>query len=481
MGSLKTFFLESIRIFLPLVILVAGVGGLIAVVMNRPQPNKAPETKIIPKVQTVAVKAYDGELSLEVDGLVVPYREVVIAAEVTGRVVYKDEQCKTGKHVRMGNFPALGAATVALANRPMMAVTELFPEHPWVGTNLVQIDPRDYQLEINRLTSELGQAKANLMQNSVDIANSRLLIKLAQKQVSLQTENYQDVKGLARKESFSLGKLRDALNSMVAAEQALESQRAQLNVNQAKKEVLAQAIKNVEDRLDKARVDLERTIVWSPLDGKVVQCDIERGGFVQRGAQLAKLEDTSAVEIRCNLTEDEVGWLWQQSDFHPSMSRQEHQLPNARVKVVYTFLNREFLWDGIVAHYDAAGFDKMTHTVPCRVLVSEPDRVTVPQPERSGAAIMRRPPRLLRNMYVKVRIYVQPQTPLLELPEKALKPGNVVWRVTNGKLEIVPVRVARIDNGRVFLAAEVNDLQPGDPLILSSIAFATEGVKVQEK
>ena len=57
-------------------------------------------------------------MTLEADGVVVPFREIELAAEVAGRIVERDERC------RAGNF-----------------VTQ--------GTLLARIDPQDYQLERN--------------------------------------------------------------------------------------------------------------------------------------------------------------------------------------------------------------------------------------------------------------------------------------------------------------------------------------------
>ena len=49
-------------------------------------------------------------------------------------------------------------------------------------------------------------------------------------------------------------------------------------------------------------------------------------------------------------------------------------------------------------------------------------------------------------MYVTIRIHITPHTPLLEIPEEGLRPGNKVWCVRGGKLTIVPVNfVTMID------------------------------------
>jgi multidrug efflux pump subunit AcrA (membrane-fusion protein) len=491
MTWLKHLLGETLRIVLPLVILAAGIGGLAVVVLNREPPAVAPEVEKIPVVETTVVRSFAGDLEFEVDGLVVPFREVSMAAEATGKIIYKDAQCKAGKYVHKGNVPALAGGAIGMLAAPggVWAAAAFPPEHPWLATLLMEIDPRDYELEIQRLTSELRQAEANYTQNEVEIDNSKLLIKLAQVQLDLQMENYKSTRDLFERGAVSSATMREATDKKVMAENALQVMQSQFNVQEVKRAGLKDAQTIVKDRLDKARLDLERTRIWAPLDGKVVQCDVEQGGYVQKGSMLIVLEDTSAVEVRSNLTTGMMTWLWQQPGADGingySGEAQPQQLPAAKVKAVYKLQGLEFLWDGVLSHYDGAGVDKTTHTIPCRILIADPSAVSMTRsgPAESEMDVMPsiHPPTLMRNMYVKVRIYLRPRIPLLEVAEQAVKPGNVVWRVRDGKLDMVPVKIAQIREGSVLISAASSALREGDRLVLTPIAFATDGVKIREK
>ncbi len=497
MSFINKFLIESVRIILPLLIVAAGVGGLAMVIMNRKPPPEAPDVKIVPQVEVSPVQEYGdngtSELKLEVDGIVVPYREVNVGVEVSGKVIFKNQKCKVGKTVRQGNFPALGAATVGMlaptsgwAN--VTTASTIHPDHPWTPTLLVEIDPRDYLLEIKRLQSELAQAEANLVQNDVEAENTNLLIKLASEQVRLQEENYNAMKSLFLNGSASDSQMRDATEKKITAENSLEILRSQLKVHKAKRNALEDAVEIVQDRLDKAHLDLERTRIWAPTDGKVTECMVEAGSYVQKGAALLTIEDTSAAEVRSHLTAEEIGWLWQHT--HPNEKRSNaHQLPSARAQVVYMRNGQEFIWEGILSHYDGSGVEKITHTYPCRILVSNPHQhsgvshtpLHEPNSLPPASNAFGKPPTLFRNMYVKVRIYVQPSIPLLQVDEQALKPGNVVWRIREEKLDIVPIEVLQLDEGKILVSSHSTELKVGDRLILTPIQFATEGVTVQEK
>ncbi len=146
---------------------------------------------------------------------------------------------------------------------------------------------------------------------------------------------------------------------------------------------------------------------------------------------------------------------------------------------------REYVWQGQLDRYDGLGLDERTRTAACRVVVDQPRQV---RPADRGG-----PPALMRGMYVSIRIQVAPQTPLLEIPESSLRPGNVVWRVRSGELAIVPVHFVAVPppdshrdtHGSVLVhvsgpGGQVSDrLQPGDQVVISPLAFVRTGMKLQ--
>ncbi len=147
MTSKKSLIRDILGILLPVGILGLGIGILVVSILNRPIPARQPERKIVPAVKTIAVKRFTGDMKINVDGTVVPYHEVNLAAEVAGRIVEKVEHCRAGRFVRAG-------------------------EH------LLAIDPTDYRLETKRLTQEKRQAEVNLNEAQVAIENNQQLFKM---------------------------------------------------------------------------------------------------------------------------------------------------------------------------------------------------------------------------------------------------------------------------------------------------------------
>ncbi|GIX02124.1 MAG: hypothetical protein KatS3mg112_1061 [Thermogutta sp.] len=106
-------------------------------------------------------------------------------------------------------------------------------------------------------------------------------------------------------------------------------------------------------------------------------------------------------------------------------------------------------------------------------------------PEAAGPA--RQPPALVRGMYVAVRIHVNPKMTVLRVPEQALQPGNVVGRVRDGKLRMVPVEFAQVVPEGALIIAPPELLREGDSVAVSPtpfvennpLAFSDEGLPVE--
>ncbi len=115
-GSL---LVEVFRIVAPIVIVVGGIIAFVTLKNSKQQPVRAEEQILAPIVETVVVAPHDGGLDIAVDGVVVPFREIDLSAEVSGRIAQKSAICRAGTYVTK-------------------------------GTPLIEIDARDYELEAER-------------------------------------------------------------------------------------------------------------------------------------------------------------------------------------------------------------------------------------------------------------------------------------------------------------------------------------------
>ena len=450
----QSAFTEVVRIVAPLLILAIGGGGYLMLEGRREVTVRPAEEKQAPLVDTASVVPYTETLTIEVDGQVVPYLEVSLSAEVAGSVTEKAEVCRAGKFVRTGEL-------------------------------LIQIDQADYLLAEERLTEERVQAEVALKERDVEDADTQSLVELAEEDLELREADLARYKELLTTRAVSEAGVDEAKMSVIQAKNNLMSLKKQLNLLKAKEPRLTSATKLIDIQLKQAELDLARTTITSPIDGMVVVESVEEDSYVQKGTPLVTIEETSAVEVRCNLRMDELCWIWSQVEGRespePDTSAQlEYQIPETPVTVSYRLAGQEYTWDGVLWRYDGIGLDERTRTVPCRVLVNAPRDVSVRTPvgrmEPSGG-----PPALVRGMFVNMEIHTQPKTDLLKVPEVAVQPGNRVWRVRDSRLHTVDVHVVEIDGGSAVLRVDANLLSAGDAVVVSPLAEAIDGMIVRQR
>jgi hypothetical protein len=219
------------------------------------------------------------------------------------------------------------------------------------------------------------------------------------------------------------------------------------------------------------------------MEGVIVTDLVEEDDYVRKGTSLVTIEDTSKVEVRCHLRVDELYWLWNQMGLGPGEARESgpqsgYQIPKAPVTVVYRLAGRDYAWQGVLSRYEGIGLDESTRTVPCRVLVEAPRDGRVLD-EEGRLVECTGPPALVRGMFVTVKIHAQPTARLMEIPEAAVRPGNRVWLVREGKLAVVEANVVRVADEVAIV--EGGALEAGERVVVTPLAGPVAGMAVREQ
>ena len=451
---------QLVSFVVSLLILAAGGIGFWWLVDKPEQAASATPPPPAPLVNVAEVESHDGGLDISVDGVVVPFREIEVAAEVAGKIVFKDEACNGGRFVKK-------------------------------GTLLIQIDPRDYELEIQRLENEYDQAEANLQELAVQISNTSELLKLAEDQVEIEVKEVARLAGLVDTGVITDSALDRAKQVELTARNAMVQANNELQLLKTRQKRLQSAKQLVATQQERAQLDLERTKIFAAVDGVVVQDLIEENSFVQKGTPLFTIEDTSAMEVKCRLRMDELHWLWRQRTSRPSAQSDvvegDYQIPRTPVTIGFQIAGDEqvrYEWSGVLARYEGIGLDETTRTVPCRVVVSEPRQVKLVGDDRAS-----RPPALVRGMFVSVTLHLDHPGTLVFVPERAVRPGKAVWvirdeRVVNVALRKILDRKERMDDQgarhEYLLVEAVGDsLQRGDRVIVPPYGTLRDGDKVR--
>ncbi len=462
------FWEALIQYATPPVILVLGVVGFFALASLRKPPVREEQPATLPVVETAIARRHEGGLEISGDGVVVPYREIQVAAEVDGRVVRKTPQCEAGTYVKK-------------------------------GTLLLSIEKRDFEIEVERLREQVEQAESSLKELDVEIENTRRLIELSQSELQIAERDYQRAESLFAKNAMTQADLDNAKRNYISAQSALMNLENQLRLKQATKERITSARDQATVLLHKAELDLARTDIVAPADGVVVNDLVEADSYVRKGTAVLVFEDTSKAQVKTNLRVDQLAWLW--AALRHSGNQREipsqttaYDVPRVPATVVYESQGVQYAWTGTLDGYEGLGMNEETRMVPCRVLVDVPTAVRVLSAAPSGdapekAMSDRAPPALMRGMYVSVRIQVVPNYPVIRLPARSIEPGSKVARVRDGRLRLVPVEVVQSRDDDAMVLASERDLRVGDHVAVSPTPFLEntpiarmgEGIPVQEQ
>lgn len=466
-----------VRCIVPILILAAGVGVKLWLGSGQQDTRPSDDGDGIPVVQTVAAVPYTEGLDIEVDGIVTPSREIQVAAEVGGRIAKKEAIFLAGSFVTK-------------------------------KTLLVTVDQRDYQLELQRSEQQSDQVDAELLEVNAEKENVESLVKNATEGLRLNQAELDRMENNRRPDVFSTSELDQVRKAILTSENAKQALENQLNSLQARRKRLGVAKQLAETAKTRAKYDFERTTITAPCDGVIVQDFVEEGSYAQKGSPLFVIEDTSSVEVRCNLKMEDLYWLWHQKPDASSAGdgwQTAYQVPRTPVTVTYRMAGRndlEYTWQGELTRYDGIGLDERTRTVPCRIVVDQPRQVADADPENLASERIG-PPALVRGMYVTAHVHARPNATFVIIPEAAVQPGKWVWRVRDDRLEKVeslPLvkyvektevgEEANLEKGDgakdtvsgywIVPSAE-SRIGAGDRLVVTPVAGMRDGMRVKEK
>ncbi len=180
------------------------------------------------------------------------------------------------------------------------------------GQVLIRIDPTDYEiavataeaaLQVTQQSIDAGVAGVEAAEANVEATRASLW-RSEQDAVRMRRIRDEDPGAISQRRIDQAEATFAAAKSRLAAVTAnLESARNALGeIGENNADILrAQAA------LDKARVDLMRTVLIAPRDGFVTDMRIDQGNFAGAGAPLATFISTHEVWVRADLTENNLG------------------------------------------------------------------------------------------------------------------------------------------------------------------------------
>lgn len=416
--------------FLGLAILAGGAWTGAYFMLNKPRARRRKPASGAVLVEVAPVTKATRRVTIDVMGTVMPARRVSVAPRVGGQVVWVSPELIPG-----GTFAT--------------------------GDEIFSIDPEDYEIAVEKSALALARSKLQVTRSANDIVLRRS--ELAKAEETLRIERARSE--VARSEYDLLGEEVDEKDrelvlrkpQLATAEAAVKAAKAAVSSARAALDSAKKDVQIAENALRDARLDLARTTVRAPFNGRVTDRSIERGSYVTPGQPALDFAGTDEYWIRGLVPVDQLRWIR-----FPSAER-----PGSTVRVFH-----RAMWEEAVSRTGRV-LTLLSDLEPrgrmARILVSVTDPLGI---------VKKDAPRLVIGAYVELSIAGREISDVVPVPREHIHEGNVVWVAgADGRLDVRTVDIAWSGRDTVFVSAR--DLAPGEQLVVSDIASPVDERKIR--
>ena len=282
------------------------------------------------------------------------------------------------------------------------------------GETLLRLDDSDYRLEKDKAQNALDKALADL-----EIETGQQLI--AQEELKLVTEVSPEGIGPT----------------------SLALRKPQLAQAQA-------AVASARNDLEKAQLDLERTVIRIPFNALVLEKNVDLGSLVASQGTLATLVDVNRYQVEAQVPLDRLSYI------------KAHEVNGSLARVRSPYADYE--WEGQVKRTTGkiTGQSRMAG-----VIIEIPDPLGLKGESRH---------KLLLDDHVDVRIIGDTMDGVYALPRSLIRENNTLWIYNSGHLKIRPADIVWKEKDQVFIRSGIN---PGDRVVTSDLPVAVQGMELK--
>lgn len=399
---------------------------------NKPRAMRRPPAQRAPLVEVIKVYRGPQEVVIRAMGTVMPARKVSLVSQVSGRVVEVSPDFTPGGRLKAGQM-------------------------------ILRIDPRDYEIalkqaemQLKRLTAELAMAESVLRQREADVVRAKSELDLEMGRQAVAKREYELLgKKLGPKDRALVlrqPQLQSVKAAYEAAKAAMNAARSAVRASQAK-------VAAAREALQKAALDLQRTIIRAPFNCIVDSKEVDIGSYVSTGKILGSAAGTDEFWVVLSVATSELMWI---------------KVPgfNSKEGSVVRLFYRSAWGEGAFREGEVARL--LPSVEPkgrmARVLVSVRDPLD----------LMRSPPvrhPLLMNSYVSAEIQGKRIFNAVKLPRRCIRHGSRVWVMRqDGTLEIRPVTIAWEGRDEVLVS---RGLSEGELVVVSDLASPVQGMRLR--
>lgn len=378
------------KAFLPVAVVAFGALSAYVLISARSEVVVVPPEVPPPLVRAMPVEIKDVQLRVLAHGTAAPRTRTSLVSQVAGQIISVSPAFANG-----GFFKA--------------------------GDVLVTIDPRDYELAVDRARAVVAQAE----------------VRLAREEEEAE---------LAMQEWQRLGS--GEATDLALRKPQLEDARAALQAARASQE--------------QARLSLERTRIRAPYEGRVLSKVVDLGQFVNPGAPVARIYAVEYAEIRLPVPHEQLAYL--DLVYNARSELEPASRPKALVHAVFAGAPR--IWEGEIVRIEGE-IDARTRMVN---LVA---RVVAPYDQDGDPA---RAP-LFAGLFVEVEILGRVARDVAVVPRTALRDTDQVLVIDeDSRLRFRRVDLLRLEAENALIRS---GLSGGERICVSTLDAVVEGMQVR--
>ena len=403
---------------------VIGILVLMFMAAGKQPPAKAERGEPKRTVRVIEVPLVELVAEAEGYGQVQPARVWTAVSQVAGRVTYIHPRLRDG---------------------------EILPE----GTELVHVDPKDYELA-------LAQAQAELAELNAQETNAKASLDIEKRNLELASKELERIQSLVKKGTASQSKADETERAMLAYRASVQNLQNTLALVPSQRSVL-------EAKVALAERNLGHTVITSPYDMRVANLNVEADQYVPVGQSLFEGDAVDRVEIEAQVAMSSLRRLF--------IGRQNMQIDIERLSEEFAELialdpvvrldlgNHVAEWQAEFVRFSDT-VDPETRTMGVVVAVDNPFEKVIPGYK----------PPLSKGMFVNVVMSGKQTMKRVLVPRTAVRGNTVFIADEDDRLRRRPVKIL-FSQGDISVVEE--GVEPGERVVVTDLVPAVDGMLLQ--
>ncbi|MGR5323244.1 efflux RND transporter periplasmic adaptor subunit [Vibrio sp. DNB22_17_1] len=369
-------------------------------------------------------------------GKVAPKVEWKAIAEVTGKVVYRHPRLEKGQVLQS-------------------------------GTEILRIDPLDYELKLVQAQADLKSAQTSLAKLNQEEANLKATLKIEANRLKIANKELERKQNLRKKGLTSQSDVDQQQQNALSQRKLVLDIENQIGLMPDEKKVAQALVKVNASKVDEAKRSLDKTLIHLPYDLRIAEVDIEQNQVVNLQQIMVIAHGIDIMEVEAQLSIHDMQTL---AASIGEFTRDESGIPQPDTESIHAFI--ELNSGNLSAHWPAK-VARISETV-------DPSQATagvileIQQDYRSLTPTSAPP--LVNGMFVQARIEGQ-ENPSWVIPERALHGDKIYLMGEDNRLQVVTVEILYRRDNQVVIDGE---LEQGQKLIINDLLPAINGMLLKE-